>query len=149
MFDKQNDKIGFASDHIGYDLKMFLIKYLKSNGWNVEDFGTYSTERTDYPIHAKALATAVSEQKVTAGIVICGTGIGISIAANKVKGIRCALCSEEYSARMSRLHNNANILAIGARVVGQDMAVSILECWLNTAYEGGRHEKRLQQIDIM
>ncbi len=149
MYNKKEHKLGIANDHIGYDLKIFLMNYLKENGWDIQDFGINSTDRTDYPVHAKVLATAVSEQKIHAGIVICGTGIGISIAANKVHGIRCALCSEEYSARMSRLHNNANILSLGARVVGQDMAVSILESWLSTSYEGGRHEKRLQQIDAI
>lgn len=149
MFNKHENQLGIASDHIGYELKMFLIQYLEDNGWRVKDFGAYSTERTDYPQYAKKLATAVSQQEVSVGIVICGTGIGVSIAANKVKGARCALCSEEYSAKMSRMHNNANILAMGARVIGSDMAISILDAWLSTDYEGGRHEKRVQQINEM
>ncbi len=149
MFNNKEHRLGLASDHIGYELKIQLIDYLQSNGWAVKDFGAYSTERTDYPIYAKELATAVTNKEVDAGIVICGTGVGISIAANKVKGIRCALCSEEYSAKMSRLHNNANMLALGARVIGTDMAISILNSWLETPYEGGRHEKRLQLIDAI
>ncbi len=144
---KETHIIGIGSDHIGYELKDFLKQHLQQNEWNVKDFGPYNQDQTDYPIFAQKLALAINKKEADAGILICGTGIGVSMAANKIKGVRCALCSEEYSAKMSRLHNNANILALGARVIGKDMAVSILNSWLETAYEGGRHEKRVQQLD--
>lgn len=147
MFNKQKDKLGIASDHIGYELKTSLIKYLQEEGWAIEDFGPSSQKRTDYPLYAQKLSKAIQKQKISAALIICGTGIGVSIAANKAKDIRCALCSEEYSARMSRMHNNANMLALGARVIGLDMAISIVNTWLSTPYESGRHEKRLQQIN--
>ncbi|KNY28522.1 ribose 5-phosphate isomerase B [Pseudobacteroides cellulosolvens] len=138
--------IGIGSDHGGFNLKTEIIKFLKEKGYEVKDFGTYSTESVDYPDFGQAVTEAVSEGECDKGIVICGTGIGISIAANKVKGIRAALCTDTYMARMSREHNNANILALGERVVGIGAALDIVETWLDTEFAGGRHQLRLDKI---
>lgn len=115
-------KIGIASDHVGLELKPTIIEFLKELNHEVLDFGPDSTERTDYPKYGKTVAEAVVSQEVEAGILICGTGVGISIAANKVKGIRAVVCSEPYSAQLSRKHNNTNILAFGSRVIGSELA---------------------------
>lgn len=139
-------KIVIGSDHGGYILKEHIKKYLEDNNYNVEDFGTHSMESVDYPEFGQKVAEAVAQGKFDKGILICGTGLGISIAANKVKGIRAAVVSESFSAKMSRLHNNANILALGGRVVGPDLAVEIVDVWLNTPFEGGRHQNRLDKI---
>lgn len=138
--------IGIGSDHGGFNLKTEIIKFLKANGYEVKDFGTYGTESVDYPDFGQAVAEAVSKGECDKGIVICGTGIGISIAANKVKGIRAALCTDTYMARMTREHNDANILALGERVVGIGSALDIVETWLGTQYIGGRHQLRLDKI---
>ncbi len=139
-------KIGIGSDHGGFELKEEIKKYLAQEGIDIVDFGTNSSDSVDYPDYGKTVAEAVAEKEVDRGIVICGTGIGISIAANKVKGIRCALCSDSYSARMSREHNNANILALGARVLGLGLALDIVSTWIKTEFEGGRHEIRVNKI---
>lgn len=139
-------KIAIGCDHVGYELKKRVIDHLTEKGHEVVDFGTNSTERTDYPIYGEKAANAVASGECDRGIVICGTGIGISISANKVKGIRCVVCSEPYSALLSRQHNDTNMLAFGSRVVGGDLALMIVDAWLSGEYEGGRHAKRVQMI---
>ncbi len=139
-------KIGMGSDHGGYDLKEFIREYLEIKGYEVVDYGTYSTESVDYPDYGEKVAKAVVGEEVEVGIIMCGTGLGISMAASKVKGIRAAVVSEEYSARMAKVHNNANILAMGGRVVGKDLAISIVDAYLNAEFEGGRHQRRIDKI---
>jgi ribose 5-phosphate isomerase B len=139
--------IAIGSDHGGYELKSELIKYLKEKGYEVEDMGTFDGVcSSDYPDYGLAVAQSVSEGKFDKGIVICGTGLGISISANKVPGIRAALCTDAYMARMSREHNDANILALGARVVGVGLALDILQAWLDSNFLGGRHKTRVDKI---
>ena len=141
--------IAIGSDHGGYALKQQLMKHLTDLGLEYKDYGTYSEESCDYPIYAEAVARAVAGGEAERGILICGTGIGMSLAANKVKGIRCVACSEPYSARLSRAHNNANMLAIGARVIGPEMAKMIVGEFLNTAFEGGRHQVRVDMLTAL
>lgn len=137
-------KIVIASDHAGYRLKGILKDKLEV--YEFIDAGTDSEDSCDYPDYAEKAGLMVASGEADAGIVICGTGIGISIAANKVKGVRAALCFNEFMAEMSRLHNNANVLALGARVIGEDLAVRIAEVWLKTGFEGGRHQRRVEKI---
>lgn len=139
-------KIGIGSDHGGFELKEYIKEYLKDNNIEFVDYGTNSPDSVDYPDYGRKVSEAVVASEVDRAIVICGTGIGISIACNKVKGIRCALCSDTYSARMSREHNNANILALGGRVVGKDLAIEIVKTWLESEFAGGRHERRVNKI---
>ena len=139
-------KIALGCDHGGYELKQFIMKTLEKLGYEYEDFGCYSLESCDYPDFGAAAARAVAEGKCDRGIVICTTGIGISIAANKVRGIRCALCSEPLSAEMTRRHNNANMLAMGAGMIGKNMAERIVEVFLSTEFEGGRHALRVAKL---
>ena len=139
-------KIALASDHGGYELKEKLKKHLGVIGAEYVDFGTDSEKSVDYPDYAEKAAEAVLSGECRFGIVICGTGIGISIAANKIPGIRCAHCHDAYSARMSRAHNDANMLAFGARVIGEGLMCDIVDAFLNGAFEGGRHEKRVEKI---
>jgi len=139
-------KIAVGCDHVGRELKNYIIEYLTAERMNVQDLGTYTDERCNYPDYAYAVAKAVASGKAERGILCCGTGVGIGIAANKVHGIRCVTCSEPYSAQLSRKHNNTNILSMGSRVVGRELAIMIVKTWLETDYEGGRHEKRIQQI---
>ncbi len=139
-------KIAIASDHGGFDLKEQVKVWLQEMGHEVEDFGCHSKESCDYPDFGAAAARAVASGQCERGIVICTTGIGISIAANKVKGIRCALCSEPWSAEMTRRHNNANMLAMGAGAVGPLLARRIVETFLTTEFEGGRHQRRVDKI---
>lgn len=139
-------KIGIGCDHVGYELKGKVTEHLRELGYEVVDFGTNSSVRTDYPIYGEAVARAVVSGACEKGILICGTGVGISLAANKVHGIRAVVCSEPYSALLSRRHNDTNILAFGARVVGADLALMIVDAWLSGVYEGGRHAKRVQMI---
>ncbi len=139
-------KIGLGSDHGGFELKEHIKEYLEKEGIEYIDYGTYSADSVDYPDYGKKLSQAVVSGEVDRGIAICGTGIGISIACNKVKGIRCALCSDTYSARMSVEHNNANILALGGRVLGKDLALEIVSTWLKAKFQGGRHERRINKI---
>jgi len=139
-------KIGMGSDHGGYELKEFIKEYLETKQYEVVDYGTYSTESVDYPDYGEKVANAVVDKEVEVGIIMCGTGLGISMAAGKVNGIRAAVVSEEYSARMAKVHNNANILAMGGRVVGKDLAKSIVDAYLNAEFEGGRHQKRIDKI---
>ncbi|MEG1887208.1 MAG: ribose 5-phosphate isomerase B [Oscillospiraceae bacterium] len=139
-------KIGIGCDHVGFELKHSVVEHLNEKGVEVVDFGTNSVERTDYPIYGEAVARAVVAGECDLGILICGTGVGISISANKVDGIRAVVCSEPYSALLSRQHNNSNILAFGARVVGKDLALMIVDAWLSGVYEGGRHQRRIDLI---
>ena len=138
--------IAIASDHVAFHLKGKIKDYLESKGLAYKDFGCYNTARTDYPIYGEAVARAVASSECEKGIIFCGTGVGISLSANKVKGIRAVVCSDIYTAKLSRQHNNTNILALGSRVVTVERAEMILDVWLNTEYEKGRHEKRLQMI---
>lgn len=140
-------KIAVASDHGGYKLKEYLKKYLEKKGEEVIDLGTDSEESVDYPVYGKACGEAVVSGKADRGIVCCGTGIGISIAANKVKGVRCALCTDVHMAEMSRKHNNANVLALGGRTTSDEDARKITEAWLDTGFEGGRHQRRVNMLD--
>ena len=140
-------KVVIGSDHAGYRLKESVKNFLIGKGMNVEDVGTHSEESTDYPLYAEKVARYIQDGKAERGILICGTGIGMSISANKFRGIRASLCTNEYMARMSRRHNNANILCLGSRVVGEDLALSIVSAWLDEEFEGGRHLKRLTIIE--
>lgn len=139
-------KIAIGSDHGGFELKEIVKKELESQNIEFMDFGTNNNESVDYPDYGKKVAEKVAEGEFDRGIVICGTGIGISIAANKVKGIRCALCGDTYSAKMAMEHNNSNVLALGARVIGIDLAKEIVDTWLKASFQGGRHERRVNKI---
>ena len=140
--------IALGCDHGGYELKQEVIAYLDKNGLEYKDFGCYSTEAVDYPVYAKLVAKAIQSGECEKGILICGTGIGISITANKFKGIRAALCSDCFSAEATRLHNDANIVAMGARVVGPGLAIKIIDTFLNTPFSGEeRHKRRIAQIE--
>lgn len=140
-------KIGIGNDHVAVEMKNQISSYIKEKyGYEVVNYGTDSTERFDYPISGEKVANAVVSGEVDKGIVICGTGVGISLAANKVNGIRCVTCSEPYSAQLSKEHNNTNMLAFGARVVGVELAKMIVDEWLNAKFEGGRHQTRIDMI---
>ena len=140
-------KIGLASDHGGYNLKLEILKYLNEKGIDCVDFGPdNSLESVDYPIFGERVANAVTSKEVDYGIVCCGTGIGISLAANKVKGIRCAVVSDVFSAKMSKAHNDANMLSLGERVLGKGLALEIVEAWISTEFEGDRHSRRVDMI---
>lgn len=139
-------KIALGSDHAGFFLKEKVIAYLGQKGIEVEDMGPYNAERVDYPVYGKKVGEKVASGAVDKGIVICGSGIGISIAANKVKGIRAALCADPLSARLCREHNDANVLAMGARLIGETMALEIVDTFLNTDFQGGRHQQRIDLI---
>lgn len=140
-------KIGIGSDHGGFQLKEFLKDELQDQGIEFEDFGTFSNESVDYPDFGKAVGEAVAKGQVEKGIVICGSGIGISIAANKVHGVRCALCGDILSARLSREHNDANVLAMGGRLIGTTLASEIVKMFFQTEFQGGRHKGRIEKID--
>src|SRR5829696_8133478 len=139
-------RIAIGSDHIGYPFKEEIKKYLDELGCPYQDFGTHSAERTDYPLFAREVTAAISSKQADLGILICGTGVGMSITANKVKGIRAVACSEPYSAMLSRQHNNTNVLTFGSRVVGPEVAKMIVKAWLEAEFEGGRHASRLDLI---
>ena len=141
--------IALGSDHAGRGLKEEIKKLLDERGLEYVDFGTDTDDSCDYPVFGFAAASAVADGKCDRGLLFCGTGVGISLAANKVKGIRCVVCSEPYSARMSRLHNNSNMLALGSRVVGTELARMIVETWLDTDFEGGRHQRRVDLISAI
>lgn len=138
--------IALGSDHAGLPLKKVIMAYLDELKIEYKDYGTYSEESVHYPEFGVRAAKAVASGECERGIVFCGTGIGIGISANKVKGIRCATCSEPYSAKMSREHNDANMLSLGARVVGDDLAKMIVDAWLNAKFLNGRHEIRVNQL---
>ncbi|GIM29666.1 ribose-5-phosphate isomerase [Clostridium polyendosporum] len=139
-------KIALGSDHGGFRLKSEIIKHLKNKGIEYNDFGTLNEESCDYSDFAVQVAEAVAAKEYDFGILICGTGIGISIAANKVPGVRAALCSDTFSAHATREHNDANILALGERIVGAGLALDIVDTFLNSKFEGGRHQKRIDKI---
>lgn len=141
------NKIVIASDHGGFELKLKIKEYLLSQNYDVLDLGTDSNKSCDYPYFAKKLCTKILSGEFNKGILICGTGLGMSICANRFKGIRAACVSDTYSAKMSRLHNNSNVLCLGSRVLGAGLACDILDIWLNTSFEGNRHQKRLDMID--
>jgi ribose 5-phosphate isomerase B len=138
--------IAIGCDHAGFCLKEEILCYLKNHSLEYKDFGTYSLESVDYPQFALAVAEAVASGECDRGILICGTGIGISIAANKVTGIRAALCMNSYMARMTRMHNDSNIIALGGRTMGVDLALDTLETWLSTEFLGGKHQVRLDKL---
>lgn len=142
--------IYIASDHASFALKKVLLEYLKANNHVAEDLGTYSEEKVDYPVFAKKLCTTILASKTSGediGILLCGTGIGMSIMANRFTGIRAALCTNEYMAGMARRHNDANVLCLGARVIGDDVAKGIVSVFLRETFEKGRHEKRVSHFD--
>ena len=139
-------KIVIGNDHVAVDLKRVIQSHLTEKGYEVINIGTDQELRCDYPVYGEMAAEMVASGAADLGILICGTGVGISLAANKVRGIRAVVCSEPYSAKLSREHNNTNILAFGSRVVGIDLAKMIVDSWLNAAFEGGRHQKRVDMI---
>lgn len=138
--------IALGSDHVGIELKKEIIKFLEEKNIDYKDFGTFDRERTDYPIYAEKVAKSIISGESEKGLLFCGTGVGISIAANKINGIRAVVCSDCYSAKLSREHNDTNILALGSRVVGVDLAKLIVTSWLEAEYEGGRHQRRIDYI---
>ncbi|MBE5748918.1 MAG: ribose 5-phosphate isomerase B [Clostridiales bacterium] len=140
------EKIVIGCDHAAVQMKNNVINHLKSKGYDVIDVGTYSEESCDYPDYAYAAAKKVADGEVEKGILICGTGIGMSIAANKVKGIRCALCDNLFSAEMTRRHNDSNMLSMGARVISNQLALKIVDMFLDTPFEGGRHQRRVDKV---
>ena len=139
-------KIAMACDHGGLRLKNVLKEYLLDNGYEVEDFGTNSEDSCDYPDYAGKAAKAVASGASDKGVLVCGTGIGVSITANKVNGIRCALCHDVFSAKATRAHNDSNMIAMGQRVIGEGLALEILKAWLSTEFEGGRHVQRIEKM---
>ena len=140
-------KIAIGNYHVAVDMKNQITTYLESLGHEVINMGTDSTERCDYPIYGEKVARAVAEGRAERGIAICGTGVGISLAANRVPGIRAVVCSEPYSAALSRQHNNTNVLSFGARVIGVELAKLIVKSWLDAEFEGGRHAVRVRMLD--
>jgi len=143
------DRIAIGSDHAGYEYKERIKAFLEEQGVEVADFGTYSTERVDYPLLIRPVAEAVARGEYPAGIVLGGSGNGEAIVANKVRGIRCAVCWDEYTARMCKEHNDANMISIGQRTIPAEMALRIVDTWLKAEFEGGRHARRVQQIADM
>ena len=139
-------KIGIGNDHAALEMKLEIVEYLKSKGIEVVNFGTDTKDRCNYPVYGEAVANAVVSGEVDLGILICGTGVGISLAANKVNGIRAVVCSDPYTAKLSREQNNTNVLAFGARVIGIETAKMIVDEWLNAKFEGGRHQERIDMI---
>lgn len=139
-------KIAIGNDHAAVELKQHIIKYVEDKGHTVVNFGTDTNDSCDYPVYGEKVGKAVASGECDCGILICGTGVGISLAANKVKGIRCVVCTDAYSARLSRQHNNTNVLAFGARVVGPATAEMLVDEFLNTEFEGGRHQRRIDMI---
>jgi ribose 5-phosphate isomerase B len=141
-----NPSVALGADHAGFELKESLKAWLIDRGCEVTDLGTHSTESVDYPDYAAAVAQAVADGKAQRGVLVCGTGIGMAVAANKAAGVRAALCGDLYTARMSREHNDANVLCLGGRLTGREMAADILRMWLETEFAGGRHARRLEKI---
>jgi ribose 5-phosphate isomerase B len=140
-------KIAIASDHGGFDLKKSVIAHLLNDDWEIDDLGPSNEDSVDYPDYGIKLAEIIANKKVERGIVICGTGVGMSIVVNRFPGIRGTLCSDNYTAKMCRKHNDSNILIMGGRVIGMGLASEIVDTWLNTAFEGGRHQRRLDKIN--
>lgn len=143
----QDLKVVIGADHGGFEYKEVIIDYLKSNNIEVFDVGTYNKESCDYPVIAKEVAKKIVSGEYNRGILVCGTGIGMSIAANKVHGIRASLCGDTYSARMTRQHNDSNVLCLGERVIGENLMLDIVDIWLKTEFEGGRHQRRVDMLD--
>jgi len=141
-------KFYIGTDHAGIELKDWTVELLRSKGYEVEDFGPYTKDRVDYPDYAHKVATAVLEDEGSHGILICGSGIGMSMAANRHEGIRAALCHDAYTATVARGHNDANILCFGERIVGKGVAESIIDAWLAHGFDGGRHEQRVKKIEL-
>jgi len=139
-------RVAIGNDHSAVELKEIIADYVRELGHEAINLGTDTTQSCDYPLYGEKVGRAVGSGEADLGIAICGTGLGISLAANKVKGVRACVCSEPYTARMSRLHNNANVLCFGARVVGSELAKMITQVWLETEFEGGRHQRRVDQI---
>lgn len=139
--------LGIASDHGGFELKNFIFKYLNDKGKDIIDYGTYSEESVDYPDFAHKLCSELLSKKIDRGILICGTGLGMSITANRYKGIRATLSNDLFSAIMSRRHNDSNVLILGGRIVGKELALAIVDRWLEEPFEGERHERRLNKIE--
>ena len=139
-------RIAIGNDHTAVDLKNTIVDYLTELGYDVINLGTDSRESCDYPVYGEKVGRAVADGQADLGIAICGTGVGISLAANKVKGVRACVCSEPYTAKLSRMHNNSNVLAFGARVVGDELAKMIVKEWLDAEFEGGRHQRRVDMI---
>lgn len=142
----KSKRIAIASDHGAFDLKRYVIEHLEKTGYEPVDMGIYEEESVDYPDYGVKVARAVSEGEFERGILLCGTGIGMSITANKFPGVRATLAHDDYTAKMSRLHNNSNILVMGGRTTTEEMAGRIVDIWLETQFEGGRHDRRLQKI---
>jgi len=147
MEETETMKIAIGNDHVAVEMKNEITAYLIALGHEVINMGTDSSERCDYPIYGEKVARAVADGKADLGIAICGTGVGISLAANRVPGIRAVVCSEPYSAALSRQHNNTNVLAFGARVIGIELAKLIVKNWLDAEFEGGRHAQRVKMLD--
>lgn len=143
----ENLRIAIGSDHGGYEYKEQIVRHLKEKGYECVDVGTYSTDSCDYPVIARTVTTKITTGEADRGILICGTGIGMSIVANKVKGIRAALCGDTFSARASRAHNNSNVLCLGERVIGINLAMDIVDIWLESKFEGGRHQRRVDMME--
>lgn len=139
-------KIAIGADHAGFELKQKIVEMLKSLSYEVIDFGTNNLDSVDYPLIAKDLANSIKNKNPDKGILICGTGIGMAIAANKIKGVLAANCMDEYTAKMSRSHNNSNILTLGSRIIDEEKAKSVVKTWLESEFEGGRHLRRVQEI---
>ena len=139
-------KLAVGSDHGGFEFKQLIIKFLHEIGQDVDDMGCHDTQSVDYPDFADKVCARVQSGKCERGILICGTGIGMSISANRHRDIRAALCHESYTARMSREHNNANVLCLGGRVLGQEIALDVVRTWLETEFAGGRHQRRLDKL---
>jgi len=142
-------KFYIGTDHAGVDLKNWTVEYLREKGYEVEDLGPYTTDRVDYPDYANKVCEAVLADEGSQGILICGSGIGMSMAANRHKGIRAALCHDAYTATVARGHNDANVLCYGERIVGKGVAASIIDAWLAGSFEGGRHEQRVAKIEAI
>lgn len=143
----ENLRIAIGSDHGGYEYKEQIVSHLKEKGYECVDVGTYSTDSCDYPVIARTVTTKITTGEADRGILVCGTGIGMSIVANKVKGIRAALCGDTFSARASRAHNNSNVLCLGERVIGINLAMDIVDIWLESKFEGGRHQRRVDMME--
>ena len=139
-------KIAIGNDHTALEMKTAIKAHLEEKGYEVLDLGTNSTDSCDYPAYGEKVGRAVVDGAADLGIAICGTGVGISLAANKVKGVRACVCSEPYTAKLSRMHNDSNVLALGARVVGVELAKMIVDEWLNASFEGGRHQRRVDML---
>lgn len=140
-------KIAIASDHGGFELKDYLVHYIREGGGEIEDLGTFGTESVDYPDYAKKVCEKILNNEADCGVLVCGSGLGMSMAANRYKGIRAAVVSEPLSAELSRRHNNSNVLCLGGRLIGKEMAKEILKVFLHTSFEGGRHERRINKLD--